>query len=200
MPRERVRTHAAYAEAISADRSLGGSAALAAAALAVHWYAAHNTPEALVASVEAARLAAAFAPAEAQRHLERALELWPGVSDAAERCDSDVVEVLHMAAGAAYAAGNLEQSLALYDEALAELDETKAGERAALLLAGKAVSLQDLGREDDVRRGARARGSARADGPSERRPRGGVGGARGSSDVGDGPGADRLAHGGRGSA
>ncbi len=151
MPRERVRTHAAYAEAISADRSLGGSAALAAAALAVHWYAAHNAPEALVASVEAARLAAAFAPAEAQRHLERALELWPGVSDAAERCDSDVVEVLHMAAGAAYAAGNLEQSLALYDEALAELDETKAGERAALLLAGKAVSLQDLGREDDVR-------------------------------------------------
>jgi DNA-binding CsgD family transcriptional regulator/tetratricopeptide (TPR) repeat protein len=148
MPRERVRTHAAYAEAVSADPSLAGSAASAAAALAVHWHAAHNAPRALVASVEAARLAAAFAPAEALRHLERALELWPGVPDAAERCGIDIVEVLQMAAGAAYAAGNLEQSLALYDEALGELDASDAGERAALLLAGKAATLQDLGRDE----------------------------------------------------
>jgi DNA-binding CsgD family transcriptional regulator len=150
MPRERVRTHAAYAEAVSADPSLAGSAASAAAALAVHWHAAHNAPRALVASVEAARLAAAFAPAEALRHLERALELWPGVPDAAEQCGVDIVEVLQMAAGVAYAAGNLEQSLALYDEALGELDETAAGERAALLLAGKAATLQDLGRAAGV--------------------------------------------------
>ncbi|HKO28867.1 MAG TPA: AAA family ATPase, partial [Solirubrobacteraceae bacterium] len=99
MPRERVRTHAAYAEALSADPSLAGSAASAAAALAVHWYAAHNAPQALVASVEAANLAAAYAPAEALRHLERALELWPGVPDASERCGVDVVEVLARAAG-----------------------------------------------------------------------------------------------------
>jgi ATP/maltotriose-dependent transcriptional regulator MalT len=151
MPRERVRTHAAYAEALSSDPSLAGSATSAAAALAVHWYAAHNAPQALVASVEAARLAAAYAPAEALRHLERALELWPGVPDAAERSGIDVVEVLGMAAGAAYAAGNLEQSLALYDEALSEIDETAAGERAALLLAGKANTMQDLGRDEDTR-------------------------------------------------
>jgi DNA-binding CsgD family transcriptional regulator/tetratricopeptide (TPR) repeat protein len=151
MPRERVRTHVAYAEALSSDPSLGGSAASAAAALAIHWYAAHNAQQALVASIEAARLATAYAPAEALRHLERALELWPGVSDAAERCGIDVAEVLGMAAGAAYAAGNLEQSLALYDEALSELDEVSEGERAALLLAGRAATLQDLGREDDVR-------------------------------------------------
>ncbi|HSC02650.1 MAG TPA: response regulator transcription factor, partial [Solirubrobacteraceae bacterium] len=108
-------------------------------------------PRALVASVVAARLAAAYAPAEALRHLERALELWPGVPDATERCGIDVVEVLGMAADAAYAAGNLEQSLALYDEALAEIDETAAGERAALLLAGKANTMQDLGRDEDTR-------------------------------------------------
>jgi ATP/maltotriose-dependent transcriptional regulator MalT len=148
MPRERVRTHAAYAEAVSSDPSLAGSAASAAAALAVHWHAAHNAPGALVASVDAARLAAAFAPAEALRHLERALELWPGVPDAAQRCGTDIVEVLELAAGAAYAAGNLEQSLALYDEALSEIDEHEAGERAALLLAGKAATLQDLGRDE----------------------------------------------------
>ena len=119
MPRERVRTHAAYAEAMSADPSLArlGRAGRRRPRRALVCGA--QRPRALVASVDAARLAAAFAPAEALRHLERALELWPGVSDAAERCDIDVVEVLHMAAGAAYAAGNLEQSLALYDEALA---------------------------------------------------------------------------------
>ncbi|HEX4673228.1 MAG TPA: AAA family ATPase [Solirubrobacteraceae bacterium] len=148
MPRERVRTHAAYAEAVASDPSLAGSAASASAALAVHWHAAHNAPLALVASVEAAKLAAAFAPAEALSHLERALELWPGVADADERCGIDIVEILHMAAAAAYAAGNLEQSLALYDEALGEVDEAEAGERAALLLAGKAGTLQDLGREE----------------------------------------------------
>jgi DNA-binding CsgD family transcriptional regulator/tetratricopeptide (TPR) repeat protein len=167
MPRERVRTHAAYAEALSADPSLAGSAPSAAAALAVHWYAAHNAPQALVASVEAAKLAAAYAPAEALRHLERALELWPGVPDAAERCGIDVVEVLGMAAGAAYAAGNLEQSIALYDEALGELDEAEAGERAALLLASKAASLQDLGREDEVRQAlVHAAGLVPSDRPS----------------------------------
>jgi ATP/maltotriose-dependent transcriptional regulator MalT len=149
MPRERVRTHAAYAEALSSDHSLADSTASAAAALAVHWYAAHNGPAALLASVEAARLAAAFAPAEALRHLERALELWPGVPDAPERCGVDLVEVLEMAADAAYAAGNLEQSLTLYDEALSELDESEAGERAALLLVSKAGTLQDLGRARD---------------------------------------------------
>ncbi|HET6870862.1 MAG TPA: AAA family ATPase [Solirubrobacteraceae bacterium] len=151
MPRERVRTHAAYAEALSADPSLGGSAASAAAALAVHWYAAHNAPRALAASIDAARLAAAYAPAEALLHLERALELWPGVPDAAEQCGIDVVELLTMSAGAAYAAGNLEQSLALYDEALGEIDESAAGERAALLLARKAETLQDLGRTEETR-------------------------------------------------
>jgi ATP/maltotriose-dependent transcriptional regulator MalT len=150
MPRERVRTHAAYAEAVSSDPSLAGSAASAAAALAVHWHAAHNAPRALVASVEAARLAAAFAPAEALRHLERALELWPGVPDAAQQCGVDIVEVLALAARAAYAAGNLEQSLALYDEALGELDPLEAGEQAALLLARKAATLQDLGREPEL--------------------------------------------------
>ena len=58
---------------------------------------AHDVPRALPACVEAARLAAAYAPAEALRHLERALEMWPSVPDAEERCGVDVVEVLHRA-------------------------------------------------------------------------------------------------------
>ena len=38
-----------------------------------------------------------YAPAEALRHFEQALELWPSVPDAAERCGMDVVEVLRLA-------------------------------------------------------------------------------------------------------
>ncbi len=150
LPRERVRVHRAYAEALSADPSLAGSPASAAAALAVHWAAAYDAPRALAASIDAARLAAPYAPAEALRHLERALELWPGVADAAERCGIDLVELLRMAAASAYAAGNLEQSLALYDEALTEVGQSAAGERVALLLDGKATSLTDLGRDDEA--------------------------------------------------
>lgn len=150
LPRQRVRIHRGYAEAISEDPSLAGSPAAAAAALAVHWFAAHDAPRALVASVEAARSAMGYAPAEALRHLEQALELWPGVPDAEERCGLDIVEVLRMTAVDAYAAGNLERSVALFDEALGELDPTAAPERVALLLAAKATSLQDLNRDRDA--------------------------------------------------
>jgi hypothetical protein len=69
-----------------------------------------------VASIEAARLAAAYAPAEALRHFEHGLELWPSVPDASERCGIDIADVLSLAAMSAYAAGELERSIALYDE------------------------------------------------------------------------------------
>jgi ATP/maltotriose-dependent transcriptional regulator MalT len=150
LPRERVRIHAAYAQALSADPALAGSAAGAAAALALHAAAAHDVPGALVASVEAARLSAAYAPAEALRHLERALELWPSVPDAAERCGIDLAEVLRLAGVSAYAAGDMERSLALLDEALAEFGNASAGERLALLLTAKATTLQDLDREGEA--------------------------------------------------
>ena len=51
------------------------------AALAHHWYAALDLPRALPAAIDAARHAmASYAPAEALRHLERALEIWPRVT------------------------------------------------------------------------------------------------------------------------
>lgn len=150
LPRERVRIHAAYAQALSAEPSLAGSAASAAAALALHFSAAHDIPRALEASVEAARLAAAYAPAEALRHFERALELWPGVPDAAQRCGSDVVELLRLAGQMAYASGNLERSVALFDEALAELGDGGDPERVAALLVAQAAPLQDLDWSEDA--------------------------------------------------
>jgi hypothetical protein len=64
------------------------------AALAYHWYAALDLPRALSAAVEAAaRAMASYASAEALRHLERALEIWPQVADAEQRTGLDLVEV-----------------------------------------------------------------------------------------------------------
>ena len=151
LPRERVRIHAAYADALSADPGLAGADADAtvATALALHWSAAHDLPRALPACLDAARLAADYAPAEALRQLERALELWPRVPDAEERCGVDIAEVLHRAGLSAYAAGALDRSLALCREALDELGPDAGAERRALLLEAQAAALIDLGRPEE---------------------------------------------------
>jgi tetratricopeptide (TPR) repeat protein len=120
------------------------------ALLALHWMAAHDQPRALEASVEAARLAAPYAPAEALRHLERALELWPQVPDARERSGIDIVEALRRAGASAYAAGALDRSLALFDDALAELEPGADPERRALLMEARSAGLTDLGRDDEA--------------------------------------------------
>ena len=82
LPGERVRLHAAYGAALARDPGLAGRARRRLpAALAYHWYAALDLPRALPASVDAAsaRHGLATRPAEALRHLERALEIWPRV-------------------------------------------------------------------------------------------------------------------------
>jgi DNA-binding CsgD family transcriptional regulator len=151
LPRERVRIHTAYGEALSADPSLAGGNVAVAAALALHWRAANDLPRALEASIEAAQLAAGYAPAEALGHLERALEIWPQVPDAAERSGIDVVEALRRAGQSAYAAGALDRSLAMFGEALAELAPDADPERRALLMEARAATLLDTGRDDEAR-------------------------------------------------
>jgi DNA-binding CsgD family transcriptional regulator len=151
LPRERARIHTAYGEALSADPALAGGNVAVAAALALHWSAAHDLPRALVACVDAAQLAAGYAPAEALRHLEQALEIWPQVPDAAERTGIDVVEALRRAGLSAYAAGALDRSLAMFDEALAELGADADPERRALLMEARAAAVLDTGREAEAR-------------------------------------------------
>jgi len=152
LARERARIHAAYGEALSAEPALAGRDVSVPALLALHWSAAHDLPRALEASVEAARLAAPYAPAEALRHLERALEIWPQVPDAAERSGIDIVEALRRAGASAYAAGELEQSLALFDEALSEVESGGDPERRALLIEARSAALFDLARDDEAQR------------------------------------------------
>jgi len=148
LPGERGGLHAAYGEALTRDPDLAGDDAAVPAALAHHWYAALDLPRALPASIAAARHAVtSFAPAEAQRHLERALEIWPRVPDAAERTGVDQAEVARLAGEAAYQAGAIDRSLSLFDQALAGLPAEGDAVRRALVLDRRARALLDTGRE-----------------------------------------------------
>ena len=150
LPGERVRLHAAYGQALDAAPALAGSGLEAAAMLAYHWHAAHDVRRALAASVAAGREAAAtFAPAEAQRHFERALALWPQVPDAGEQTGLDVVELGRLAAEAAYAAGALDRARSMLDEALETLGANGDPIRRALLLEQRSSALRDLSRQAD---------------------------------------------------
>ena len=150
LPAERVRLHTAYGEAVEADPDLAGDEGSAAAALAHHWYAAHDMPRALAAAVKAARHAtASYAPGDALRHLEWALEIWPQVADADARTGLDRVALVELAAAAAISAGQEHRALALVDEALAEVDREAQPVRAALLLERRsdAVRWKSTGEE-----------------------------------------------------
>ena len=151
LPGERGGLHAAYGEALARDPGLAGDDAAVPAALAHHWYAALDLPRALPASIAAARHAlTSFAPAEAQRHLERALEIWPRVPDAEERTGLDQAEVASLAGEAAYQAGAIDRSLSLFDQALAGLPAEGDAVRRALLLDHRAHALRDTGRETEA--------------------------------------------------
>src|SRR3954451_23755969 len=98
LPTELSRLHAACGAAVDAEPALAGDEASAAAALAHHWYAAHDLPRALRAAVQAGRHAtAASAPADALLHFDRALSMWPRV-EAPETCAGvDHVALLELA-------------------------------------------------------------------------------------------------------
>jgi DNA-binding CsgD family transcriptional regulator/tetratricopeptide (TPR) repeat protein len=151
LPGERVRLHAAYGEALSAQPELGGDDPAAVAAdLAHHWYAAQDMRRALGASVLAADLARKrLAAAEALQQLERSLKIWPGVPDAEQVAGIDQVELLRRAADAATEAGNVYRALALLGQAIDALGEEGDPLRRAHLLERRATALSMAGKASE---------------------------------------------------
>ncbi|MEU8195663.1 AAA family ATPase [Microbispora amethystogenes] len=133
LPGERTRLHATFA-ALLAER--GGSPA----ELAHHHLAAHDTPAALRASVEAGRMASRLgAPAEAHRHLERALELWDQVPDSGRPAGESRPRIALASAAAAAAAGDSHRAAGQLRRLRREADDpvlvAEIGERLAYYLA-----------------------------------------------------------------
>lgn len=131
LPGERVRLHAAYAEALR-SREVGGTAA----DLARHARAAHDLPTAVRASIEAGDDAMSVGgPDDAARHYQLALELVSQL-EAADDCDVDVVELTVKAGDAITAAGSPHRAVGVVREQLERLaGEIDDEQRVRLLLA-----------------------------------------------------------------
>jgi len=124
LPGQRNRLHSAVAEALEGKDVPAESAR--------HWYAAGDRPRALGGFVAAAAAAQATnAWAIALAHYERALRLWPEVSDAEARCGLPHTELLARAAVAAMAEGETDRALALTEAAIAQVDPRERPLRAA---------------------------------------------------------------------
>ncbi|WP_460761967.1 helix-turn-helix transcriptional regulator [Nocardiopsis oceani] len=157
MPGERVRAHRRYADA--AEQGLPGlPRAETVAQLSHHAYAAHDHSRALTAAWEAAgRAAVSVAYPEHLDLLERVVELWELVPDAAELLDLTHSEVLLHVSLAAQFAGSLHRAVDHATEALAELDPAAEPETAVRLLVARAWAYKELGRTaalDDLRSAA----------------------------------------------
>jgi DNA-binding CsgD family transcriptional regulator len=134
LPEERSRLHAAYGEVLSASPGLASDPNTVVGDLARHWFAAHDLPRALAASVDAGTAAERRSGfAEAQRHYERALELWEQVGDAEARSALDWIELHRRAAEAANLAGDSGRAAALVRTAIAQLDAEADPVRAGIL-------------------------------------------------------------------
>jgi DNA-binding NarL/FixJ family response regulator len=129
LPGERRAAHARVARLLAARPT-------PVAELAHHWDAAGEVAEALMASVRAGEWAsAAFAPAEAHAHYERALRRWREASAPAALTGLDLDTLLERAAAAASMASRNKRAVELTQERLALLDPVVAPERVAVAYA-----------------------------------------------------------------
>ncbi|MFF7731610.1 AAA family ATPase [Streptomyces sp. NPDC007984] len=146
LPGERARLHGAFARLLAGRGHLAESAA----ERAHHYRESHDLAEALAASLEAADHAQRVgAPAEEQRHLETALDLWAAVDPASRPSGGGVdrVTLTLRASAAAAHAGRLHRAVALTRSALAELGQDADSELAARVrytLAGNLLSVDSL--------------------------------------------------------
>ena len=141
LPGERERLHGRLAEELERAGTAGP------AELAVHWAAAGRHADALVASVEAGRRAeAVFALVEARAHVERALELWDLVPNAADLVPVDRGGLCAWAAELASSTGAGPRAVELAERAIDEV----AGDphRVAHLYGRLGRYLHESGRTD----------------------------------------------------
>jgi DNA-binding CsgD family transcriptional regulator/tetratricopeptide (TPR) repeat protein len=136
LPGERQRVHVAAARALEAgEHTPGLPQHMRWALLAHHWNAAHDLPRAFAASVRAGGEGMRVnAPAAAAGHLERALELWDQVPDAASRAGMDRAALLLQAAEADHLSAASPRQLTLVNAAYDALGDAAGPERRALVL------------------------------------------------------------------
>ncbi|MEV5833255.1 AAA family ATPase [Nocardia sp. NPDC052112] len=131
LPIERKRLHSRLSQVLLAEGAPGAGERRM-GELAYHAYAAGDLPHALVASWRAATESAG-AQGERVQQLDRVLELWDRVPDAATLVGVDRLAVLERIVEACFHGGIVERGVTAADQALELLDAATAPERAARL-------------------------------------------------------------------
>ncbi|HEY7618897.1 MAG TPA: AAA family ATPase [Solirubrobacteraceae bacterium] len=135
LPGEHAELHLALARALERRVDADGPGAQILAGIAHHYLSAGDQPGALAAAVRAADASDAIhAHREAARLFERALELWPRVADAEAVAGIGHWALLKRAGVAHELDGHRVRAVALYEAALAEVDEAAHPHRAAWLM------------------------------------------------------------------
>jgi predicted ATPase/DNA-binding CsgD family transcriptional regulator len=154
LPTERVSIHRAIADALDRQEVRSLSSELARTGeVAYHAMLANDMSRAFRASLAAVEVAEqASAHAEAEVHLDRILEIWPRIPEAASQTGMGHAELLARAARAAASAGHQVRAVALARDALAELGPADAGRRVATLLElfDYAWEATDVGTAEEV--------------------------------------------------
>ncbi len=146
LPGERLRFHAAFAEALQES----ASETPVAAEISYHWISARNPRQAFPATLLAmAQAHASYAFASEAQLAERLLELWDELPQAAELAGASRVELTRRAASALRNAGDSERAIAMLDSAIAD-PEPRSALIQVKLLRDKAAYLTTISKTGSV--------------------------------------------------
>ena len=152
LPGERAELHLCLARALEPRLPTSDDPALLAAAVAHHYHAAEEQPEALRSALAAARAAEGVqAPGASAALLDRALALWKRVAEPEHLAGMDHAELLWMAARAHGFDADEPHAISLYEQALAELDESADPVRTARILTDAGSARWGIGQADAAR-------------------------------------------------
>ncbi|MBS1886712.1 MAG: AAA family ATPase [Actinobacteria bacterium] len=152
LPGERAELHLKVAEAREAQVDNPLDNAMAAAAIAHHFNAAGDQPQALRTAVTAARAVERGGAAGAAAALfDRALALWPRVAEPATLARVDHTTLLTLAARAHGLDTDEPHAITLFEQALDQIDEGAEPHRVAGILAELASARWAMGRAESAR-------------------------------------------------
>jgi DNA-binding CsgD family transcriptional regulator/tetratricopeptide (TPR) repeat protein len=152
LPGERAELHLKLAKALEPDIATEDHMAIRAAAVAHHYNAAGDQPQALRSAVRAARsVERGGTPGAAAALYDRALALWPRVEEPAKLAGLEHVALLARAARAHGLNADEGHAITLYDQALDEVEEDEDPHFFARLLAEIASVRWGMGQAEKAR-------------------------------------------------
>jgi DNA-binding CsgD family transcriptional regulator/tetratricopeptide (TPR) repeat protein len=152
LPGERAELHLRLARVLEATLSEDDHLAIRAAAVAHHFNAAGDQPQALRSAVQAARaVERGGTPGAAAALLDRALALWPRVAEPEPLAGMEHATLLSLAARAHGLDADESHAIKVYEQALGEVDEEGEPHRVAGLLAEVASARWALGQANAAR-------------------------------------------------